>query len=416
MSVSNPGQKSSFDVEHVRRDFPILATSPKGQPLVYLDNAATTQKPRPVIQRLEVFYSMENANIHRGVHQLSQMASEDYDKAREQIAAFIGASSNREVVFTRNATEAINLVAHSFLRGRLHEGDNIVLTAMEHHANIVPWQMLAETVGADIRVAPINEAGELDVEAFGKLLDERTRMAAFVHTSNALGTVNPARELCALASAAGVPTLVDAAQAVAHGPLSVQDLGCDFLVFSGHKLFGPTGIGVLWGREEILKAMPPYQGGGDMISRVSWEKTTFKEPPERFEAGTPHIAGAIGLATAISYLETLGWEGIIQQEEALLRYATGKLETVEGLRLVGTASHKVPVLSFVLEGVHPHDIGTFLDEAGIAVRTGHHCAEPLMHRLGLTGTTRASLAFYNTFSEIDTLASELQRIQKFFNR
>lgn len=414
METYVPLAQPLFDVEKIRRDFPILSTCPHGKPLIYLDNAASSQKPQQVIDAIVRFYSGRYANIHRGVHALSQDASEDYDNARERIARFINAREASEVVFTRGCTEGINLVASCFGSDHVGKGDNIVVTALEHHANIVPWQILTEKQGAELRVAPIDDNGVLLEDQFAELLDERTRIVALGMMSNALGTINPLERLIPLAKQAGATVLIDAAQAAPHMAPDVQALGCDFLAFSGHKVYGPTGIGVLWGRKELLNAMPPYQFGGDMISRVSWEKTTFKDAPERFEAGTPHIEGAIGLAAAIDYLEGIGFDAIHAYEHELLEYGTGLLSEIPGLRIVGTAPRKGSILSFVMEGIHPHDIGTFLDEAGIAVRTGLHCTEPLMKRLDLPGTTRASLAFYNTREELDKLAAMLRKIQMFF--
>ena len=403
-----------FDPVSVRADFPILSTKIGKHPLTYLDNAASTQKPKAVIDELVRFYTTDYANIHRGVHTLSQRATEAYDHARETVARYLGVSDAKEVVFVRGATEGINLVASTFGRAMVGKGDNLVLTAMEHHANIVPWQLLAEERGAEIRVLPVDDRGVLELEALPRLLDERTRLVSVAHVSNALGTVNPVSSIIATAHAQGVPVLVDAAQSVQHIPLRVADLDCDFLVVSGHKCYGPTGIGVLYGKSRYLREMKPYQGGGDMIEHVRWEGTTFRDPPERFEAGTPHIAGAIGLAAAFDYLTEIGLDRIARYEKDLLQYATETLQEVEGFRILGTAPEKASVISFLLGEIHPHDIGTFLDAEGIAVRTGHHCAEPLMRRFGISGTTRLSLSFYNTREEIDRLAQALRKIVRFF--
>lgn len=404
----------SFDVASVRKDFPILGTRMRGKPLCYLDSAASAQKPQVVIDAISDFYSRHYANIHRGVYQLSADATRRYEEVRTRVARFIGAPDPREIVFVRNATEAINLVARSWGEAEIGKGDEIVLTAMEHHANIVPWQMLAERRGARLRVAEIHDDGTLDVGSLEKLLGPRTRLLAFAHVSNALGTINPVREITAMARARGITTLVDGAQGVPHAKVDVSDLGCDFYAFSGHKLFGPSGAGVLYGRLALLEAMPPFLGGGDMIERVSFKGTTYAPAPQRFEAGTPDIASVIGLGAAIDYLEGLGMDRIHAYEQSLLAYATDRLAKVPGLRLVGTAREKAAVLSFVLEGVHPHDIGTVLDGDGIAIRAGHHCAQPLMERLGLPATARASLAFYNTTDEIDRLVAALDKTRELF--
>ncbi|MGI9243036.1 MAG: aminotransferase class V-fold PLP-dependent enzyme [Verrucomicrobiales bacterium] len=410
------GQMSAADPEghELRAHFPVLSEQVNGRPLVYFDNGATTQKPQMVIDRLAQFFAHENANIHRGVHYLSMQASDAYDRARESVARFINAEHQDEIVFVRGTTEAINLVARSFAAPGLQAGDQILVSVMEHHANIVPWQMIAEECGAELVVAPMSDRGELIVEEFENCLTERTRMVALIHTSNVLGTINPVEQLVGLAHDRGIPVLLDGAQAVPHCPVDVQQIGCDFYAFSGHKMFAPDGVGVLYGRREILAEMPPYQGGGDMIEQVSFEKTTFRSPPERFEAGTPNISGAIGLAAAIEFLDLIGWEVLHAREAELLDYATAALGEVSGLEITGSSAHKVPVVSFVLEGVHPHDIGTILDTRGIAVRAGHHCAQPLMERLGVSGTTRASFAFYNTTSEIDQLVEALRHVNKLF--
>lgn len=406
--------KFHYDVTRVRQDFPTLQQTVHGKPLVYLDTGASAQTPQVVIDRLSEFYTHEYANIHRGVYQLSAQATMAFEGARKKVQAFLNAASAKEIVFVRGATEGINLVAHSWGGSQLQAGDEIIITAMEHHANIVPWQLLCERVGAVLKILPINERGELLVEELEHLITERTRLLSFVHVSNALGTINPAEELIAVARKHGIVTLIDACQSVMHMPIDVQALDCDFLVFSGHKLYGPTGIGVLYGRSALLKEMPPYQGGGDMIEEVSFEKTTFKPSPYRFEAGTPHIAGAIGLATAIDYVQQLGFEGIGAHEAELLAYGTELLEQIPGLRIIGTAEHKAAILSFVLDGVHPHDIGTILDQEGVAIRAGHHCAQPLMNFFQVPATARASLGCYNTMSDLEALAAALRKAQELF--
>lgn len=398
----------------VREDFPALSQTVYGKPLVYLDNAATTQKPRAVIEAMNRFYLTDCANIHRGVHLLSERATAAYEQARVTVQRFLNAAQAREIVFVRGATEAINLVAQAYGRANLHPGDEVLITGLEHHSNIVPWQMLCQQTGAVLRVAPIDDRGEIRLEEFEKLLGPRTRFASVAHVSNALGTVNPVRRIVQMAHRWNVPVMLDGAQAAPHLKVDVQELGCDFYAFSGHKLYGPTGIGVLYGRAALLEAMPPYQGGGDMISSVTFEHTTYNELPYKFEAGTPHIAGAIGLAAAIDYLNQLGLDEIAAHEHELLAYATEALTGIPGLRLIGTARDKAAVLSFVLDGVHPHDVGTILDREGIAVRTGHHCAQPVMERFGVPATTRASLAFYNTMEEIDALVRGIHRVQEVF--
>lgn len=401
---------SSFDVERIRADFPLLARRERGKPIAYLDSAATSQKPRAVVEALARYYSDQNANIHRGVYRLSEEATALYESARATAARFIGAPDPRGVVFVRGATEAINLVADSWGRAFLRPGDEILLTAMEHHANIVPWQIAAERAGARIVVCPVTPLGEVDLESFARLLGPRTRMAAFTHVSNALGTVNPAAEMTRLAKAAGAAVLVDACQSASHFPVDVAALGCDFLCFSGHKVLGPTGIGVLWGRPELLDSLPPYQGGGDMIQRVDFAGTTYRPAPERFEAGTPHIAGAVGLAVALDYAAGLR-PGAHAHEQRLLALATERLGSVPGLRIVGQAREKVAVVSFLLDGAHPHDVGTLLDADAVAVRVGHHCCMPLMSFLGIPGTVRASFAFYNTEEEVLRLEASLRRVR-----
>ena len=404
----------SFDVDAVRRDFPIFETTMRGKPLVYLDSAASAQKPRSVIDAMSEFYGAHYANIHRGVYQLSAEATVQYEAVRTQVARFIGAPDPREVIFVRNATEAINLVARTFGEQEIGSGDEIVITAMEHHANIVPWQMLAKRRGASIRVAAIDDDGVLDVDHLVSLLGERTKLLAFAEVSNALGTINPVAELTSIARMRGITTLVDGAQAVPHRPVDVAALGCDFYAFSGHKVFGPTGAGVLYGRLPLLEAMPPFLGGGDMIESVSFEGTTFAPVPQKFEAGTPDIASVIGFGAAIEYLETIGMDRIATHEHSLLVYATERLLEIEGLRIIGTAKEKAAVISFVLEDAHPHDIGTILDDEGIAIRAGHHCAQPLMKRMGVPATARASLSLYNTREDVDRLVSGLRKTCEIF--
>ena len=405
---------ATLDIERIQRDFPILAERIHGKKLVYLDNAATSQKPRAVIDAIVHYYEHLNANIHRGVHTLSVSATEAHDEARETVRRFIQAADANEIIFVRGATEAINLVAETYGRANVGEGDEVLITAMEHHSNIVPWQMLCEEKGAHLRVAPINNAGELELDAFEKLLSPRTRIVAVAHVSNALGTVNPIRKIVQLAHAHDVPVLVDGAQAVPHLPVDVQALGCDFYVFSGHKVYGPTGIGVLYGKEEILAEMPPYQGGGDMISSVTFEKTTYNVVPYKFEAGTPDIAGAIGLGAALEYVSKLGMDRIAAHERELLTYATEQVGALPGVRLIGTARERAGVLSFVMEGVHPHDLGTILDRDGIAIRTGHHCAQPVMDRFGIAATARASFAVYNTRQDVDALVEGIRKALEVF--
>jgi cysteine desulfurase / selenocysteine lyase len=404
----------ALDVERLRQDFPILSQRVRGKPLIYLDNAATSQKPRAVIDAISRFYTAENANIHRGVHYLSERATVAYDAVREQVARFLNAGSPREIVFTRGTTEAINLVAQSWARNTLRAGDEILLTGMEHHSNIVPWQLVAGQTGATVRAVPLTDAGELDLDAFERLLSDRTRLLAVVHLSNALGTINPVREMVARARERGVVTLVDGAQSAPHLPVDVQAIGCDFFAFSGHKVFGPTGIGALYGRAALLERMPPWQGGGDMIETVTLERTTFAAPPARFEAGTPAIAEVIGLGAALEYVGTVGRAAIAAWEEELLTYATERVGELEGIRIIGTAREKASVLSFAVEGVHPHDVGAVLDDDGIAIRAGHHCAQPVMERFGVPATARASFAFYNTRDEVDALVRGIRRVRTVF--
>ncbi len=403
-----------FDVEKIREDFPILRVMAHGKPLVYLDNAATSQKPQVVIDRLREYYRAENANIHRGIHYLSERATEAYEDARAAVARFLNAAEPREIVFVRSTTEAINLVAQSYARPRLQPGDEVVISAMEHHSNIVPWQIVCEQTGAILRVVPINDAGELVLAEYERLLGPRTKFVAMVHVSNALGTVTPVRRIVELAHSRGVPVLLDGAQAAPRLPVDVRALDCDFYAFSGHKAYGPTGIGALYGKASLLEAMPPYQGGGDMILSVTFEKTLYNVIPFKFEAGTPHISGGIGLGAAVDYVSGIGLERIAAYEGDLLAYATDALAAIPGVRLIGTAKEKVGVLSFVLEGVHAHDVGTILDREGIAIRTGHHCAMPVMQRFGVPATARASLAFYNTRAEIDALAAAMHKVRELF--
>lgn len=405
---------TSFDVSRVRKDFPILRRTVYGHPLVYLDNAATSQKPRCVLDAVTHYYEAENANVHRGVHYLSARATEAYEAARAKVGRFVNASDDREIVFVRGTTEAINLVAHAYGRPRVEAGDAVLISAMEHHSNIVPWQMLCEERGARLQVIPMNDRGELVLDEYQHLLTERTKLVAVNHVSNALGTINPVKEMAAMARAHGIPVLVDGAQAAPHLPVDVQDLGCDFYTISGHKMFGPTGIGALYGRAEVLEAMEPYQGGGEMIRSVTFEKTTYAPIPAKFEAGTPNIAGAVGLGAAIDYLESLGWDGIARHEADLARYTAKRLGAIDGLRPIGTASHKASVFSFTIEGVHAHDVGTIVDQKGIAIRTGHHCAQPVMDFYGVAATARASLALYNTVEEIDRLAEALSGVRGMF--
>lgn len=404
----------TWDIEAIRADFPILKQKVHGKPLVYLDNAATSQKPRAVLDSLMHFYTTDCSNIHRGVHLLSERATEAYEAAREKVRAFLNAAETREIVFVRGATEAINLVAYTLGRQRIQAGDEILITAMEHHSNIVPWQILCEEKGAKLIVAPMNEAGELEIDQFRKMLTPRVKLVCAAHVSNALGTVNPAPEIVRMSHERGIPVLLDGAQAAPHMKVDVRELGCDFYAFSGHKVYGPMGIGVLYGKAELLESMPPFHGGGDMISSVTFEKTTYNVLPYKFEAGTPNVAGVVGLGAALDYTRELGWENIEAHERDLLKYGTERLTAIPGLRLVGTAAKKAGVLSFVIEGIHPHDVGTVLDQEGIAVRTGHHCAQPVMDRFGIPATTRASLALYNTREELDALARGIARVKEIF--
>ncbi len=405
---------SKFDIQAIRQDFPILDQQIYDKPLVYLDNAASSQKPVQVIDAVANYYRQDNANVHRGVHRLSQRATDAYEGARSKVRGFINAKSDKEIVFVRGATEAINLVAHSFVRPLLQAGDEILISHMEHHANIVPWQMLCDQVGAKLVVIPMTERGELDLSTFDDLLTPRTKMMAIGQVSNALGTINPVKMMTEKAHAKGIPVLVDGAQAVPHMTADVQDLDCDFYVFSGHKMFAPTGIGVLYGKQALLEEMVPWQGGGDMILSVSFAHTEYNELPYKFEAGTPNIAGAIGLGAAIDYMHRIGIEALAQHEHDLLVHATEKLMALDGVRIIGTAEHKASVLSFMIEGVHPHDVGTIFDQQGVAIRTGHHCAQPVMEFFAIPATARASFAFYNTMEEVDALVEAIQKTQELF--
>lgn len=404
-----------FDVAAIRRDFPILDQQVNGKPLVYLDNAASSQRPRQVIDAISRYYEHDHANVHRGVHTLSQRATDAFEGARDTVHRFINARTSKEVIFTRGTTEAINLVAQSFIRPRIKSGDEILISHLEHHANIVPWQLVCEQTGAALKVIPMTLSGELDFAAFEQLIGPKTKLLALAHVSNALGTIVPVDKFISVAKRLGVPVLLDGAQAVPHSIVDVQRLDCDFYAFSGHKMCGPTGIGVLYGREALLREMPPWQGGGDMILTVSFEKTTYNDLPWKFEAGTPHIAGAIGLAAAIDYLHGIGMQRIAAYEHELLDYATKRLSVLKGVRVIGTAPQKAAVLSFELKGIHPHDIGTILDVEGVAIRTGHHCAMPVMGFFKVPATARASFAFYNTRDEVDRLIAAVKKAQEMFN-
>ncbi len=408
-------EELALDVELIRRDFPILEEQVRDKPLIYFDNAATTHKPQGVLAALASYYTTENSNIHRGVHHLSQRATFSFERARGRVRMFLNANDASEVIFVRGTTEAINLVAQSYGRAHVNAGDEVVISHMEHHSNIVPWQLLCEEKGARLRVIPVDDDSELDMDAFERLLNDRTRIVAVTHASNVTGTVNPIQQIVESAHRHGVPVLVDGAQAVPHMLVDVQELGCDFYAFSGHKFFGPTGIGVLYGKHALLAEMPPYEGGGSMIKSVSFEGTTFAPPPTRFEAGTPNIAGAIGLEAAIEYFDHVGAERIHQHELAVLDYAIERLSAIDGLTMIGNARHKVGVISFVMESAHPHDIGTILDTEGVAIRTGHHCAQPLMERFNVAATARVSLAFYNTREEVDELIKALGRVTEVFS-
>ena len=415
MSTLSSVVSAGFDVAKIREDFPVLKQKVHGKPLVYLDNAATSQKPQAVIDAIVKFYTVDCANIHRGVHELSQRSTVAYEETRAKVKKFLNARSKQEIIFVRGTTEGINLVTQSWGRGHVKAGDEIIIAGLEHHSNIVPWQILCEEKGATLRVIPISETGELILEEYAKLLNPKTRMVAIGHVSNALGTINPVRKIIEMAHAAGALTLVDGAQATPHMKVDVQALDADFYAFSGHKVCGPTGIGVLYGKAKILNAMPPYQGGGDMIRTVTFEKTTYNDLPYKFEAGTPDIAGGIGLGAALDYLMRIGMDRIAEYEHELLLYGTEALAQIPGLRIIGTAKEKAAVLSFVIEGIHPHDIGTVLDRQGIAVRTGHHCAQPVMDYYHVPATTRASLAFYNTSGEIDALVAGLHKVKEIFS-
>jgi cysteine desulfurase/selenocysteine lyase len=402
----------AFDAQNIRRDFPVLNQKVHGKPLVYLDNAATTQKPLAVIEAIANYYRHDNSNIHRGVHTLSERATEAYEKVRVAAQKFLNAADSKEIIFVRGTTEAINLVAQTYGRKNVGSGDEVLITALEHHSNIVPWQLLCEEKGARLRVAPINDRGELLLDEFEKLLGARTKIVAVGHLSNALGTINPIREIVRMAHARNIPVLVDGAQAAPRMPVNVQELDCDFYAISGHKMYGPTGIGVLYGKTELLEAMPPYQGGGDMIASVTFEKTVYNRLPYKFEAGTPNIADTIGLGAAIEYLNSLGLDQVEQHEADLLSYATSAVESIPGVHIVGTAREKAGVLSFVMDDIHPHDIGTILDNEGIAVRTGHHCAQPVMQRFNIPATARASFGLYNTRAEVDALVAGIHKVRE----
>ena len=406
---------SVFDAERVRADFPVLQQQVNGKPLVYLDNGATSQKPQAVIDELVRYYTTENANVHRGVHTLSQNATEDYEGARAKVKRLLNAADDHEIVFTRGTTDSLNIVAQSFGKQSLGPGDEVIVSNMEHHSNIVPWQMLREEKGVVLRVVPIDESGELLMDEYERMLSPRTKLVSITHVSNALGTILPVEQITGMAHAQGVPVMLDGAQAVPHMAVDVQKLDCDFYVFSGHKLFGPTGIGVLYGKAEYLEAMPPVQGGGDMIKSVTFERTIYNDLPYKFEAGTPNIAGAIGLGAAIDYVQSVGFESFAAHEDELLDYGTKALEQIGGLRIIGTSPRKAGILSFVMEDVHPHDIGTILDSEGVAVRTGHHCAQPVMQRFQIPATVRASLAMYNTKEDIDALVRAIDRVIEVFS-
>lgn len=403
-----------IDVERIRRDFPILGREVYGKPLVYLDNAATTQKPQCVIDAISEAYCNVNANVHRGIHFLSQQATDMMEAARDKVRQFIGAGSTEEIIFTRGTTESINLLASSFAQAFLKEGDEVIISGMEHHSNIVPWQIQAQKYGFKLRIIPVTDLGELDMDAFKAMLSPKTRLVSITHVSNVLGTVNPITDIISLAHSHGIPVAVDGAQSVPHIKVDVQQLGADFYAFSGHKIYGPTGIGVLYGRRELLEKMPPYQGGGEMIKRVTFEKTTYNELPYKFEAGTPDYVGSIALATALDYVQTIGLDAIAQYESELCGYAVSRLTEIPGMRIIGNAACRSAVVSFLVGNIHPSDMGTLLDRLGIAVRTGHHCAEPLMDRMGIPGTVRASFSFYNTKAEIDSLTAGIERVRAMF--
>ena len=411
MTTATITPQVAFDVEKLREDFPILSRKVYDKPLVYLDNGASSQKPTAVIKAIEKYYSFEHSNVHRGVHYLSQEATQLFEDAREKVRKFINAEKSLEVLFTKGTSESINLVASSFSRKFLKEGDEVIISAMEHHSNIVPWQMACEERGAKLRVIPINDRGELEPGAFEALLNEKTKFVSIVHVSNSLGTINPVKEIIAAAHEHNVPVLLDGAQAVPHMKVDVQDLDCDFYAFSSHKMFGPTGMGILYGKEKWLNDLPPYQGGGEMIRSVSFEKTTYNDLPHKFEAGTPNIAGAVALGAAVDYIESIGYDQMAAYEDQLLQYATEELLKIDGLRIIGTAENKASVISFLVGDIHPYDMGTIIDRLGVAVRTGHHCTEPLMNRFNIPGTVRASFAFYNTFEEVDALVAAVKKAQ-----
>jgi cysteine desulfurase / selenocysteine lyase len=415
INIQNIDKKTSFDLDRIRNDFPILKTLVHNKKLCYLDNAATTQKPQVVIDSLDNYYKSMNANIHRGVHHLSEEATDAFEKSRDKIKDFINAGSSKEIIFTRGTTESINLVANSFGRLNFKENDEIIISQMEHHSNIVPWQLTAAEKKAKLKIIPINEKGELIFDEFEKLISEETKIVSIVYVSNSLGTINPVKEIIEKAHEFNIPVLIDAAQALSHFPIDVQELDCDFLAFSGHKLYGPTGIGVLYGKENLLDTMPPFMGGGDMISSVTFEKTTYNDLPWKFEAGTSNIADAIGLGTAIDYVNNIGFGNIQNHEKELLKFAEEKLLEIEGLKIIGQAKEKCGAVSFVLENIHPHDVGTFLDREGIAIRTGHHCTQPVMERFNIPATSRASFALYNSKEEIEKLADAVKKVTKVFN-
>ena len=406
---------SGFDAERVRADFPVLRQVVNGKPLVYLDNGATSQKPQSVIDELVRYYTTENANVHRGVHTLSQNATEDYEGARAKVRRLLNAADDHEIIYTRGTTDSINMVAQSYGKQNIGPGDEIIVSNMEHHSNIVPWQMLCEEKGSVLRVVPIDESGDLLMDEYEQMLSPRTKLVSITHVSNALGTIVPVEQIISMAHAHGVPVMLDGAQAVPHMAVDVRNLDCDFYVFSGHKLFGPTGIGILYGKAEMLEAMPPVQGGGDMIKSVTFEKTIYNDLPYKFEAGTPNIAGAIGLGAAVDYVQSVGYEAFGSYEDELLDYGTKALESIGGLRIIGTSSHKAGILSFVIDNIHPHDIGTILDAEGVAIRTGHHCAQPVMQRFQIPATARASLAMYNTKEDIDALVRAIDRVIEVFS-
>jgi cysteine desulfurase/selenocysteine lyase len=412
--MNNPHNDIALDVLSLRREFPILGMSVHGKPLVYLDNAATTQKPNAVIAAVDRYYRSQNANVHRGVHYLSEVATFEYEKSRGKVKNFIAAAENKEIIFTRGTTDGINLVAHSYGRRFIGAGDEVIISAMEHHSNIVPWQMICEERGARLRVIPMNDRGELLIDEFQSMLSPKTKLVSVVYISNSLGTVNPVRSIIESAHANGTPVLIDGAQVVAHRSVDVRELDCDFFVFSGHKLFAPTGVGVLYGKTEWLEKMNPYQGGGDMIRSVTFEKTTYNDLPYKFEAGTPNISGAIGLGAAIDFVQIVGLDAIADYEDELLRYGTERLSSIDGVRLIGTAEHKSGAISFLLDQAHPHDIGTILDREGIAIRTGHHCTQPVMQRFGIPATARASISCYNTKEEFDLLAQGIMKVKEIF--